>query len=90
MPPKHADARHTPAVSMAVGYGGTEPQLASGAVTLLSAVVAFRKWLGDNRWRDVVPLTKGAASFTFLLTAAPSKGEAQPPRRSDRRVTKRR
>ena len=90
MPPKHVDARYTSTVPMAVGYGGTEPQLASGAVTLLSAVVAFRKWLGDNRWRDVVPLTKGAASFTFLLTAAPSKGEAQPPRRSDRRVTKRR
>ena len=72
MPPKHADARHTPTVSMAVGHGGTEPQLTpSGAVTLLSAVVAFPQVVGRQplEGRRAVDNGRGIVHF-------PSHGSA--------------
>jgi len=76
---------------MAVGYGGTEPQLAAAAATRLSVVETFRAWLGDRRWEDTVSLCKGVPSFTFLLSpasGAPQRTPAlalQPPRRHNTR-----
>ena len=78
-PPRHQAARSAAVVPMAVGYGGTEPQLAAGAATRLSVDKAFRQWLGNNCWEEVVPLSKGVPSFIFLLTAAPTPAVMTPP-----------
>ena len=91
VPPRHQAARGAAAVAMAVGYGGTEPQLAAAAATRLSVVETFRAWLGDGRWEETVPLCKGVPSFTFLLPPAPGAPQRtpalmpQPPRRYNTR-----
>ena len=70
VPPRQQAARGAEAVAMAVGYGGTEPQLAAAAATRPSVVETFRAWLGDRCWEDAVPLCKGVPSFTFLLSTS--------------------
>ena len=55
---------------MAVGYGGTEPQLTAAAATRPSVVETLRAWLGDRCWEDAVPLCKGVPSFAFLLSTS--------------------
>ena len=88
VPPRHQAARGAASVAMAVGYGGTEPQLAAAAATRLSVVETFRAWLGDRFLEDAVPLCARAcrpspSSFQPAL-GAPRRTPAlalQPPRR---------